>query len=114
MENQPLLREVDWLQNEAGDKETIDKIRSQIGEHTRLLTTFSDTFFKRNKLQGEDVAAYAQKENIGLYCYAAPETYDHGFPAVSEYVKKSLDSYEFLDDRNIALLARVFNNLPLK
>ncbi|GLI26654.1 hypothetical protein ARHIZOSPH14_08960 [Agromyces rhizosphaerae] len=106
---QPLLREVDWLQNEAGDKRAIDEVRSQIGEQTELLTTFSDSFFQRNSLQGEDVVAYAEEEGIGLYCYAAPETYDAGFPPVADFLRTPLDDFAHLDDRNIALLARVFH-----
>ncbi|WP_062467432.1 hypothetical protein [Demequina maris] len=106
---QPLLREVDWLQNEAGDRRAIEEVRSQIGEHTKLLTTFSANFFERNRLEGEDVAAYADEEGIGLYCYATPRTYKAGFPPVADFVQTPLDGFAHLDDRNIALLARVFN-----
>lgn len=105
---------IDWLQNEAGDKESIDLVRSQIGEHTRLITTFSANFFNRNNLKGEEVAAYALKDNIGLYCYASPKSYDYTFPPVKDYLSTPLDSYTDLDERNIAVLARVFNNLSFK
>lgn len=114
MVDHPLIKEVDWLQNEAGDKESIDAVRAQIGKNTRLITTFSSNYFKRNNLKGEDVAAYALKENIGLYCYAAPGSYDYAFPPVDDYLNTPLDSFENLDARNIAVLARVFNELPLE
>lgn len=113
MLNSDLIREIDWLQNEAGDKETIDYIRSQIGEHTRLITTFSANFFNRNNLKGEDVAAYAQEDRIGMYSYVTPKSYDYAFPPVEDYLSKPLDSFTDTDERNIALLARVFNGLPL-
>jgi len=113
MVNSPLLREIDWLQNEAGDKETIDQIRHQIGGSTRLITTFSQNFFTRNNLKGEDVAAYALKENIGLYCYAGPKSYHYAFPPVETFLNTPLNSFTNLDDRNIAVQARVFHGLPL-
>ncbi|WP_111709394.1 alpha-amylase family protein [Lutibacter citreus] len=112
MQNHPLIKEVDWLQNEAGDKESFDIIRTQTGKQTRLITTFSANFFKRNNLKGEEVATYAQKENIGMYCYAGPKSYDYAFPPVEDYISKPLESFTDLDERNIAILARVFNNLP--
>ncbi len=113
IKNSNLLKEIDWLQNEAGDKESIDAVRSQTGEHTQLITTFSGTFFKRNNLTGEDVATYALKENIGIYCYASTGNYDKAFPPVEDYLSMPLDSITNLDVRNIAILARVFNGLPL-
>ncbi len=73
----------------------------------------SGTFFKRNNLKGEDVAEYALKENIGLYCYASTGDYTKHFPPVSHYLSKPLDAMPNLDERNIALLARVLNGLPL-
>lgn len=114
MIDQPLIKEVDWLQNEAGDKETFDAIKPYIGENTRLITTFSQNFFTRNNLKGEDVAAYALKENIGLYCYASPGDYNYSFPPVEDFLNTDLDSFPNLDARNIGLLARVFNDLPLE
>ena len=113
MKDSDLLKEIDWLQNEAGDKESIDAVRSQIGEHTQLITTFSGTFFKRNNLTGEAVAEYALKENIGIYCYASTGDYDKAFAPVKDYLSKPLADFSNLDNRNIATLARVFNGLPL-
>lgn len=114
MIDHPLIKEVDWLQNEAGDKESFDAIKPYIGEHTRLITTFSENFFNKNNLKGEDVAEYAIKENIGLYCYASPQTYDISFKPISYFVNTPLDSFENIDERNIGILARIFNDLPLQ
>ncbi|KAA3661093.1 MAG: hypothetical protein DWQ10_05285 [Calditrichaeota bacterium] len=113
MVDHPLINEIDWLQNEAGDKESIDAIRSQISKDTRLITTFSANYFQRNNLRGEDVAAYALKENIGLYCYAGPPTYEKPFSPIEYFLETPLDSFPNLDARNIGVLARVFNELPL-
>ncbi|GAA3617416.1 hypothetical protein GCM10022396_39970 [Flavivirga amylovorans] len=112
--NSDVFKQVDWLQNEAGDKESIDYVKTQIGDHTRLITTFSANFFKRNNLKAEDVAAYALKENIGLYTYVTPKAYDFAFPPVKDYLSKPLDTFEDIDERNIAFLARLFNNMDTK
>lgn len=114
MLDHPLIKEVDWLQNEAGDEASLSAIKPYLGEHTRLITTFSNVFFKRHNLIGEEVAKYALANNIGIYCYAAPERYDELFKPVSYYKETPLDEFENLNDRNIGILARVFNGLPLE
>lgn len=106
--NSTMLKQVDWLQNEAGDKESIDFARSQIGDHTRLLTTLATVFLARNNLRAEDVAAYALEDNIGLYCYTGFSSYERFFDPVDHYLTQPLSKFSAGDDKNIALLARVF------
>ncbi len=110
MLDQPLIKEVEWLQNEAGDEATFSVIKPYIGENTRLITTFSNHFFKVNNLKAEDVAAYAIKQNIGLYCYVSPAV---SFKPISYYLETPPDSFPIIGWRNIAILARIFNNIPL-
>ena len=110
MLDHPLIKEVEWLQNEAGDEATFSVIKPYLGENTRLITTFSDHFFKVNNLKGEDVAKYALEQNIGLYCYVSP---DVATKPISYYLDTPLDSFTGIGARNIAILARIFNNIPL-
>ncbi|WP_111709397.1 alpha-amylase family protein [Lutibacter citreus] len=107
--NSDLLRQVDWLQNEAGDKESVDFARKQIGEHTRLLATLSTTFLKRMNLRAEDVVKYALEDNIGIYCYTSLKTYDQFFEPVESYLTRPLTDFDTGVEKNIALLARVFH-----
>ncbi len=110
MLDHPLIKEVDWLQNEAGDEATLNLVKPYVSEHTRLITTFSYHFFKLNNLKGEDVAEYALKNNIGIYCYVSPAA---SFKPISYYLDTPLDSFKALGERNVAILARIFNNKPL-
>lgn len=109
--NSAMLKQVDWLQNEAGDKESIAFVRSQIGEHTRLLTTLSTTFLARKNLKAEDIVAYALKDDIGIYCYTGFSSYDQFFKPIDHYLSRPLSEFKTGKENNIALLARIFRGL---
>ncbi len=101
-----MLREVDWVLNEAGDTATTESVRSMLGSHTRLVTCLANW-------NGQDAAAVipvAVRERVGLYGFTKPVTGSMMRP-VSYYLSVPADSLKG-DERNIALLARSYNNLP--
>jgi hypothetical protein len=101
-----MLREVDWVLNEAGDTSTTASAQAMLGEHTRMVTCLANW-------NGQDAAVVipdAIKKRIGLYGFTKP---------VNGAVMKSIDYYLSVlpdslkgDERNIALLARTYNGLP--
>jgi len=64
-----------------------------------------------NKQDPAEVVPAAIKEKVGLYGFTKPVV-GPTMPPVDYYLSKSVDSLKG-DERNIAVLARVYNNLPL-
>lgn len=102
-----MFQEIDWLMNEAGDLAGIDSVRSMIGQDTRLITCLADW----NKMDAKEVALNAKEAGIGLYGFTKPEA-NSLKPPVVHYLSAPIDSFGG-DDRNIATLARIYNELPL-
>jgi len=101
-----MLKEVDWVLNEAGDIATTESVRNMLGEHTRLVTCLANW-------NGQDPARIipaAIKEKVGLYGFTKPVS-GSMMPPVDYYLSKAIDSLKG-DERNIAVLARAYNNLP--
>lgn len=102
-----LLKEVDWLMNEAGDISRTESARNLIGNHTKLITCLANW----NKQDPIEVVNHAKKENIGLYGFTRPIK-GSLMPPINYYLRKSIDSYEG-DEKNLAVFARIYNDLPL-
>jgi len=102
----PMLNEVDWLMNEAGDITSTEAVRKSVGKQTRLITCLANW----NKQDPTKVVPHAIKEKVGLYGFTKP-TVGSLMPPVDYYLSKSIDQLKG-DERNIAVLARAFNNLP--
>jgi hypothetical protein len=102
-----MLKEVDWVLNEAGDIITTESVRSMLGPQTRLVTCLANW----NKQDAAKVIPAAIKENIGLYGFTKPVSGSMMKPA-NYYLSKSIDSLK-ADERNIGALVRTYNNLPL-
>jgi hypothetical protein len=102
-----MLKEVDWVLNEAGDITTNEAVRSMLDKHTRLVTCLANW----NKQDPSEVIPIAIKKNIGLYGYTTP-VLGSMMPPVDYYLTRNPDSLKG-DERNIALLARSYNQLPL-
>jgi len=101
-----MLREVDWVLNEAGDTATTGSVRSMLGSHTRLVTCLANW-------NGQDpsvVIPAAIKEKVGLYGFTKPVA-GSMMPPVDHYLSSPVDSLKG-DEKNIAVLARAFNDLP--
>lgn len=100
-----MLKEVDWVLNEAGDTSTTASAQAMLGKNTKMVTCLANW-------NGQDAAIVipdAQKKKIGLYGFTKP---------VNGSVMKPIDYYLSVypdslkgDERNIALLARTYNGL---
>ncbi len=101
-----LLKEVDWLMNEAGDIAGTESMHDLIGADTKLITCLANW----NKQDPAKVVPAAIKAKIGLYGFTKPVVGPHMLP-VNYYLSNPEDSLNG-DERNIAILARAFNNLP--
>jgi hypothetical protein len=102
-----LLKEVDWLMNEAGDIERTTAMRGLTGSKTKLITCLANW----NKQDPSEVVPAALNENVGLYGFTKPVAGPMMKP-VDYYLSNTVESLSG-DERNIAVLARTFNNLPL-
>jgi uncharacterized lipoprotein YddW (UPF0748 family) len=105
--NSKMFQEIDWLMNEEGDINKIDSIKSMVGKNTRLITCLASW----NKKDAKTVVADAVKTGVGLYGFVKPDSTSL-LPPIAHYLSHSIDSFTG-DNRNIATLARVYNNLPL-
>jgi hypothetical protein len=100
-----MLKEVDWVLNEAGDTATTESVRNMLGSHTRLVTCLANW-------NGQDpsvVIPVALRQKVGLYGFTKPVK-GSMMPPVEYYLKSPVDSLKG-DEKNIAVLARVFNDL---
>ena len=100
--NSRLLRETDWLLNEAGDIQRTEAARKMIGPNTRLITCLAAWNGQNPSL----VVPAAKKAGIGLFGFTKP-TQDSLLPPVSTYLKQPPQSFTG-DSRNIAVLARTY------
>ena len=101
-----MLREVDWVLNEAGDTTTTESVKSMLGSHTRLITCLANW----NGQNPSVVIPAAIKAKVGLYGFTRPVA-GSMMPPVDYYLTSPVDSLKG-DEKNIALLARAFNDLP--
>jgi len=107
-EGSALLKEVDWLMNEAGDIERTDAMRDLVGAETKLITCLANW----NKQNPAEVVPAAIKAKVGLYGFTKPVDGPYMLP-VDYYLSNPVDSLK-ADEQNIAVLARAFNNLPME
>lgn len=102
-----MLKQVDWVLNEAGDTATTESVRSMLGSKTRLITCLANW-------NGQDpslVIPSAIRQNVGLYGFTKPVE-GSMMPPVDYYLSRPVDSLKG-DERNIAILARAYNKLPV-
>jgi len=102
-----MLKEVDWLMNEAGDIASTEMVRTSVGNHTKLITCLANW----NKRDPAAVVPAAIKANVGLYGFTKPVE-GSLMPPVDYYLSSSVESMKG-DEKNIAVLARAYKNLPL-
>jgi hypothetical protein len=102
-----ILKEMDWLMNEAGDVNRTLAMKKLAGSRTRLITCLAN-WNKQNPLE---IVPAAAKQNVGIYGFTKP-TAGTLPPPISHYLSKPVGSFKG-DGRNIAVLARIFNNLPI-
>jgi hypothetical protein len=103
--NSRMLRETDWLLNEAGDIQRTQAARKMIGSQTRLMTCLAAW----NGQNPSVVVPAAEKAGIGLYGFTKP-TEDSLLPPVSTFLRQPPRAFKG-DYRNIAVLARAYLGL---
>ncbi len=103
-----MFKEADLLMNEGGDLESVEAIRSMVGQHTRLLTCLANW----NKQDAAAIVPGAMKANIGLYGFTKAGT-NSLLPDIDSFLSKPVDSFTG-DSRNIAALARAYKGLSSK
>jgi hypothetical protein len=102
-----MFKEIDWLMNEEGDVGKIDSIRSMVGENTRLITCLASW----NQKDPVTQVTNALKNGVGLYGFVKPKK-NSLMPPIDGYLSSPINSFSG-DDKNIATLARIYNDLPL-
>ncbi len=103
-EGTSLLKEVDWLMNEAGDIAGMESMRGLVNPETKLITCLANW----NKQDPAEVVPNAISQNIGLYGFTKPVDGPY-MRSVRYYLSNHVDSLK-ADEKNIAVLTRVFNN----
>lgn len=102
-----LFKEVDWLMNEAGDIESLESLRSELGPNTRLVTCVVGWGDRHN---ARSIIPAAQAHGIGIYGFSRPGANSLPLP-IATYLSKPISAFAG-NDRNIATLARFYNGLP--
>lgn len=102
-----MFGQADILMNEAGDIAGVKSIEDKVGEHTKLLTCLA----LWNQQDPSKIIPDAIEAGIGLYGFTKPQQHSL-LPPVSFYLSKPADEFQG-DDRNIAYLARIYNNLEI-
>jgi hypothetical protein len=105
--NSLMFQEIDWLMNEAGDMEGVAAVRSMVGKDTRLITCLANW----NKQDPLVIVPDALEAGVGLYGFRKPGA-NSLLPPIKDYLESPLDSLQG-DDKNIAVLARVYNGHSL-
>ena len=105
--NSLMFQQIDWLMNEAGDMESVAAVRDMVGEDTRLITCLANW----NKQDPLEIVPDALEAGVGLYGFCKPGA-NSLLPPIHTYLESPIDSL-LGDDKNIAVLARVYNQLPI-
>jgi hypothetical protein len=100
-----MLKEIDWLMNEAGDIAGIEAVRSKVGRQTRLITCLASW----NRQDPAEVVPAAIKANVGLYGFAKPIV-GALMPPIDLFLSQSIGNFTE-DSKNIAVLARTYRGL---
>jgi hypothetical protein len=107
-EGNDLLKEIDWLMNEAGDAATTAAMYKLVGKHTKLITCLANW----NGQNPVEIVPAAVKQGVGLYGFTKPVA-GSLMPPIDYYLSKSLDQLKG-DELNIAVLARTYRELGIK
>jgi len=104
-----LLREVDWIMNEAPDTGELESMKGNFGAHSRLLQCMVGWGDRHNP---KKILSSEKAGSINVYGFSAPLPNSLLLP-VSEYLSRPIDSLVG-NDRNVAVLARYFNQAKLE
>ena len=101
-----MYKEVDWLMNEAGDMESINAVKSEIGKQTRLITCLANW----NKQDATKIVPAALKAGVGLYGFTKPGA--NSLLPLEQILSRPVSELKG-DDRNIAVLARAYHGVSI-
>lgn len=109
-----LLRECDWVMNEAPSRDLLESVWPMVGPKTRLIQNLVGW------AEHDAKAFLADPANRTLDCYGFAEPRDSSLPlAVEDYVSRPVEAFagkqQFaVNDRNIAVLARFYRGLEIE
>jgi alpha-L-fucosidase len=103
-----LLKEVDWVMDESGHPEALRGVASMFGPQTRQLLCVVGW---GDRHDARKICTDAANADYGIYGFARPSHDSLPLP-IETYLKPPLESFAG-NDRNIAILAHVFNGKPL-
>ncbi|MFA6562923.1 MAG: alpha-L-fucosidase [Verrucomicrobiia bacterium] len=107
--NSPMLKEVDWMMDEAGTPAALKEVAPMFGPRTRqllCLAGWGDRHKTREILSDPAMAAY------GIYGFSRPSPDSLPLP-VATYLGRPIESFKG-NDRGIATLARYFTGKPFE
>ena len=108
-----VLKQANWILNEAPDREYYDAGRKMAGSHTRLIQCLVG--WARHDAQ--TYLSDPQNRDVDMYGFAEPR--DNSLPLpVEEYLGRPISAFRSdgtfaANDANIAALARYFRGLPM-
>ena len=112
--NSKLLRECDWVMNEAPSRELLESARHTVSKKARLIQNLVGW-------ANHDARAFlADPANRTRDCYGFAEPRDSSLPlAVEDFLSKPVEAFagkqQFeVNDRNIAVLARFYRGLAIE
>ena len=100
--NSNMYKEVDWLMGEKGNLNEIEKVRSAVGENTRLITCLASW----NGQDATEVVPDALNAGIGLYGFSRPRNSNGTIDQNKIFPRQITELHG--DDLNITILARAY------
>ena len=111
--NSRLLRECDWVMNEAPNRDLLEAARPMVGPKTRLIQNVVGWATHDTK------AFLSDSANQGLDCYGFAEPRENSLPLpVEQYLAKPVEAFSGksrmeINDRNIAVMVRFYRGMKL-
>lgn len=99
-----MLTEVDWMMDESGNPQAMRNASSMFGPHTRQLLCVVGW---GDRHDARKICAEAADAEFGIYGFAKPTPNSLPLP-IETYLARPIESFTG-NDRNIAVLAHVFN-----
>jgi hypothetical protein len=104
--NSKLFKEVDWLMNENVNPSSLEKIQNMVGRQTQLIQCLVGWGEEHDARGVLDQHKYRE---LNVYGFAKPNENSLPLP-IDEYLSHPYEYFKG-NDRNIAILARYFNQL---
>jgi hypothetical protein len=104
----PMFRQIDWLMNENPNPEDAGAVARMVGPHTQLVQCLVGWGERHDARKVLENPAFGK---LGLYGFSKPGANSLPLP-IREYKRRRIGDFQG-NDRNIAVLARYYNGLPL-